>query len=75
MKRYENGRDRALRYALECAIRDRESFLESFVYRGLQDLPREEFLSRLRESDREHYVRAESYIRDFKTLLNGMAKD
>lgn len=75
MSRYENGRDRALRYALECAISDRESYLDSLVHRGLADLSREEVLSKLCESDREHYIRAESYIRDFKTMLRGLDKD
>lgn len=75
MSRYENGRDRALRYALECAIRDRESFIDSLLHSGMADLPREEILAKLCESDREHYIRAESYVRDFKTMLNGLVKD
>ncbi|WP_338924833.1 hypothetical protein V0M98_35010 (plasmid) [Pseudomonas silesiensis] len=68
MSQYENGKSRALHYALECALRDREGYLDAIKGPNFDSLPREEALATLSDNDRENFLRAESYIRDFKRL-------
>lgn len=72
MSQYENGKSRALHYALECAIRDREGYLDVMKGPDFDKLPREEALARFSEKDRERFMRAESYIRDFERLRSSL---
>jgi hypothetical protein len=72
MSRYENGKDKALHYALECAIRDREGYLDAMKGPEFDNLPREEALARFSEDDRQRFLRAESYIRDFERLRSAL---
>lgn len=68
---YENGsRNEILRYALECAIRDREAMHESITsqVQNFWTLPREEALAKLSEDDRAYFIEIESYLRDFEKL-------
>jgi hypothetical protein len=72
MSHYENGKSRALHYALECAIRDREGYLDAMKWPEFDNLPREEALARFSEDDRQRFLRAESYIRDFERLRSSL---
>jgi hypothetical protein len=68
---YENGtRSDVLRYALECAVRDREGMLESITSQVVHfwKMPREEALAKLSEDDRAYFIEIESYIRDFEKM-------
>jgi hypothetical protein len=72
MSQYENGKSRALRYALECALRDREGYLDAIKGPDFDTLPRDEALATLSDNDRENFLRAESYIRDFEKLRSSL---
>lgn len=68
---FENGsRNEILRYALECAIRDREAMHESITSHVLNFwvMPREEALAKLSEDDQAYFLEIESYLRDFEKL-------
>lgn len=68
MSRYENGKARALVYALECAMRDREGLLTALDWPPADGENRDELLARRSEKDRELILRTESFLRDFKKL-------
>jgi hypothetical protein len=68
---YENGsRNEILRYAMQCAIRDREAMHESITSQvpNFWTMPREQALAKLSEDDRAYFIEIESYLRDFEKL-------
>jgi hypothetical protein len=68
---YENGtRSDVLRYALDCAVRDREAMLESIAgtVDGFWKMPIDQALAKLNKDDRAYFIEIESYIRDFEKM-------
>jgi hypothetical protein len=72
VSRYENGKARALIYALECAMRDREGLLDAMNWPPAEGESRDECLANRSESDRDQILRTESYLRDFKKLQDSL---